>query len=231
MVRFRSGAAVPLVAALFLTVLAGCGGSSSPSEPSAGQPDTGPEPVVQPSLPEPTTQGVVARVRTGDKPCAAIEAAGGLWVTNFGDDTVVKIDPARNRVVARYETASQPCGVAFAAGSLWIGSVGGQVLQQLDPNTGEIKAEIPAGGQIYDVQAGFDSVWLDNYQSNEVLRVDPVRAEVVHRHVVGNTIYGLAVTPEGVWTAPPSARPKLPVSTTASARAVNRSRQSRIASS
>jgi len=122
MVRFRIGAAVSFAAALLLTGLAGCGGSSSPPAPSAGRPDTGPEPVAQPSLPAPTTQGVVARVRTGEKPCAAIEADGGLWVTNYGDDTVVKIDPARNRVTARYQTASQPCGIAFAAGSLWVGS-------------------------------------------------------------------------------------------------------------
>lgn len=63
---------------------------------------------------------IVARITTGPGPCSENGGLGFLWVSNFRDATVVRVDPATNRVTARIKVGPQPCGVAVGADSLWI---------------------------------------------------------------------------------------------------------------
>src|SRR5262245_59036272 len=73
-------------------------------------------PVPSVSSPGRTTPAaaVVATIETDSQPCASVEGGGFMWVTNYGADTVMKVDPATNQVVATFDTGTRPCGVVFA---------------------------------------------------------------------------------------------------------------------
>ena len=140
-------------------------------------------------------------VTVGSQPCASVPGGGAMWVSNFGDNTISRIDPATDRVTATYRVGSRPCGIVYVAGRLWVGLVGGQEVVEVDPATGKVLAEISVDGPVYDVQAGYGSVWANDYMGGDVVRIDPRTAKVVATTPTGKAIYGLAVTPEGVWAA------------------------------
>jgi YVTN family beta-propeller protein len=54
---------------------------------------------------------VVARVKTGDKPCVPLAARGSVWVANFGSSTVARVNPKTNKVTRRVRvgTSSVSC--------------------------------------------------------------------------------------------------------------------------
>jgi YVTN family beta-propeller protein len=46
--------------------------------------------------------------------------AGAVWVTNSGDATVSRIDPATNEVVDTLDVGAAPTGIAVANGFVWV---------------------------------------------------------------------------------------------------------------
>ncbi|MEP6649681.1 MAG: hypothetical protein ABJA74_07170 [Lapillicoccus sp.] len=92
--------------------LAACGGAPTPATtPSAAASGTG-----DPAY-------VIVRLRTGTQPCGILGAAGKVWVSNYGDSTLVSIDPTSCTVSAPVTVGASPCGLAFGAGSIWGGEL------------------------------------------------------------------------------------------------------------
>jgi YVTN family beta-propeller protein len=101
---------------------------------------------------------------------------GYLWVSNFKDATIVRIDPATNRVTARIKVGARPCGVAVGADSLWVDGYGTDSVERVDPQSMQVVARIPVGPSLWDVEFGADSVWA---------RIDPATNAIVATIKVG----------------------------------------------
>jgi virginiamycin B lyase len=159
-------------------------------------------PARAPASPPPSSQpprGVTV-IEVGAKPCAVAAGPDAVWVSAFGTDKVVKVDPATNTVVATYDVGTNPCGVVYASGRVWVGLVSGHQLVQLDAHTGAVLKRLDTRSPVFDVQLGLGSVWAAT-RNGHVLRVDPVKALVVSDVTVGAQLYGLAVTADAVWIA------------------------------
>ena len=105
-----------------------------------------------------------------------IDTNGFIWHSNFGFDTVQKIDPTGG-IAGTFPTggASADRGVAVtpADNHVWIANSNGSDVSRLD-NTGALVAVIPVGvaptGIAVDA-AG--KVWVTNLGSDNVMRIDP----------------------------------------------------------
>ena len=133
------------IAAVLLGVVAllGCGGDSKP--------DTIDRPVGR----------ITAEIPVGDGPIAVAAGAGGLWVLNGNDGSVVKVDPARNRVVGRpiKVRGRFPLGdIAAGAGGVWVAANEGP-LQRIDPARGRVAATVPGGRYRLLVAADATRAW------------------------------------------------------------------------
>src|SRR6476646_7124199 len=64
---------------------------------------------------------IAARIVTGNGPCSEGAGFGAVWVSNIREDTIARIDPAKNKVTGKVQvpTGSQPCGVVSGADALW----------------------------------------------------------------------------------------------------------------
>jgi YVTN family beta-propeller protein len=51
---------------------------------------------------------------------AVAVGAGGVWVTNYDDDTVSRVDPATNEVVATIEVGPHPDHIAVGESGVWV---------------------------------------------------------------------------------------------------------------
>ena len=171
------------VAFVLILALTGCSSAPRSSSPTA------------------TAIPGVTIIKVGQRPCASVPTTDAMWVTNYGDGTISRIDPTTNTVTATDPVGTQPCGIVFLDGHLWVGLVGGQALAEVDPASGKVLATVPTQGQVYDVQTGYGSVWINDNAGGHVLRVDPRTATVTATIAAGTTLYGLAVTPDGVWAA------------------------------
>lgn len=126
---------------------------------------------------------VVAKIRVGQyaAPCAA--AAGGkwVWVSEYGQPYLLKIDPKTNTVVSKTGIGSGSCGLGFGAGSLWIEDTSSSTVSRVSVATGKRLKAIPVGITPYDTTFAFGSAWTTAYGQGELERIDPARNKVVNR--------------------------------------------------
>ena len=87
---------------------------------------------------------VVATLHAGSQPCAVEGGFGSVWVSVYGDDVELRVDPTTRKVVARIKTGIAPCGIAVGGGSVWVENYGGRSVTRIDPTTNKA-AEIEVG--------------------------------------------------------------------------------------
>jgi YVTN family beta-propeller protein len=128
---------------------------------------------------------IAARITTGQAPCSESGGLGYLWVSNFKDGTVVRVDPATNRVTARIRVGPQPCGVVAGADALWVDGYGTGNVERVDPQTQQVVARIPVGPSLWDVEFGADAVWATSEFNGTVARIDPATNAITATIKVG----------------------------------------------
>ena len=178
-------------------LLAGCGGGSSGRATSVPSPS--PTPIV------PTAKAIapsaVRTVAVGSKPCAATYDGVDVWVSLYGDDEVVALEPRTGRVRRTLRTGLTPCGLQVSDGLLWVGDVSAGTVEALDRRTGHRKHLVDVGGEIWDVRAAGGVVWADDHDS-ALVRIDPTTGRSRKIDLgTGSVPSGLAADAHGVWVA------------------------------
>jgi virginiamycin B lyase len=73
------------------------------------------------------------RAPNGGEVFAVALGFGSVWATNYGADTVTRVDAATGAVVATLPTGDDPKGVATGAGAVWIANAADCTLTRLEP--------------------------------------------------------------------------------------------------
>lgn len=120
-------------------------------------------------------------------------------MTNFGDDTVVRIDPATNKVTHRITAGNSPCAVVPGAGAIWVGNYGSGDVTRISLRTLKVEATIQAGLHPNDIQFAAGAIWVTNLADHTVSRIDPTTNKVVATIKVVERPAGIGVTPGAVW--------------------------------
>lgn len=126
---------------------------------------------------------VVAKIKVGQlaAPCAA--AAGGkwIWVAEYGQPYLLKIDPKTNKVVSKTRIGTGSCGLGYGAGSMWIEDTSTSTVSRVSVATGKRIKAIQVGITPYDTTFAYGSAWTTAYALGELERIDPARNKVVNR--------------------------------------------------
>jgi YVTN family beta-propeller protein len=164
-------------------------------------------PVVEPK--------VAATIPVGIAPSQVAIDASGVWVTNWYDNTLSRIDPGTNTVLSvntyGLATNSAPEAIATGFGSLWFTIVAfddqgmpnlpGAVIR-VDPSTGSaIGSPIPVGRGPITIASSAEAVWVSNAFDGTVTRIDPVTNQVAATITVGGNPVGLVAGFGSVWVA------------------------------
>jgi YVTN family beta-propeller protein len=140
---------------------------------------------------------VAATVNVGDSPTGIAIAPSGVWVTNWADSTLSRIDPATNSVLQTIDVgtaalvgsafeATIPQAIAYGEGSLWVALEGVRIdlnaqppiqaiagaVVRLDPTTGAVQASIPIGRGPLDIEVADGAVWVPLTDDGTVARID-----------------------------------------------------------
>jgi streptogramin lyase len=112
-------------------------------------------------------------VFVGERPFGIAYGRGSVWVTNFGDDTITRIDGGSLNTVA-IPAGRGPKGVSVGAGAVWAVNSVDSTVTRIDPQTSR-----PAGPAFrvalnpYGVDATEDQVWVTSPSEGQVQRLTP----------------------------------------------------------
>ena len=99
-----------------------------------------------------------------------------MWVTNFRDGTLSKIDVATAQVEGEpLPTGAGARGVTEGFGGVWVSNLKDDTVTRIDPDDVEVVATIAVGREPKEIVAALGSVWVVNSKSNSVTRIDPRR--------------------------------------------------------
>jgi len=97
--------------------------------------------------------------------------AGYVWVTNYGEDTVMRVSPKGPKIVP-VGVPSRPYGIRARADGVWVACYGDQSVVRIDPRTDRLVGKpIRAGFNPVGVDASGDSVWVTSVADDRLTRL------------------------------------------------------------
>ncbi len=147
-----------------------------------------------------------APILVGRAPTEIATSPEAIWVTNYDDGTVSRIDPLTNTVSATITVGGAPFGVAAGFGSIWVGNEADGKVARIDPVTNTVTTSIPTLGVPKGIAVGAGSVWVTNYGTEGVAdgvlsRIDPATNAVIAVIPVGTNPVLVAFGSGYVWVA------------------------------
>jgi len=143
---------------------------------------------------------------------------GAVWVSNYTDGTVSKIDPSSKAATqidlpidlpvdlgVKSTLVAGPAAIGVGFGSAWVSDVNRGVVYRIDPATNGITATIrvgkPSNGNDYasDIAAADGSMWVTSPESRTIVRIDPATNSVEDSIQLPYTPNGLTVGYGSVW--------------------------------
>ena len=140
-----------------------------------------------------TTLARVGSLQVGSRqsgPLSIAYGAGALWVPNFADGRLWRIDPTTMRSTLKIKLPGQASQVAVDDGSVWVtvcctstSTATRQKLLRIDPATGAItgRVTIPGDGETVNLSAAAESI-VASSQNGPLTFIDP-RTLVVQQRV------------------------------------------------
>jgi DNA-binding SARP family transcriptional activator/streptogramin lyase len=136
-------------------------------------------------------------------PQAIAVAYGAVWVTDGGQQTLIRIDPKKRAIVQTIGIGADVRALAVGFGSLWIADGNSAAVTRIDPRTNRVTATIPLGNtagvpnNAFAIAAGGGSVWT-TAGANTIDRIDPATNQVVERIRVPE-VYSLTANNRFAW--------------------------------
>src|SRR6266700_221713 len=90
--------------------------------------------------------GGAQQLRVGVQPFSLAVAGRFLWVADYGNGDVYRLDMARRKVVQTMHVGGRPYGIAVAGGSIWVGNYSRTTVARVAPARGRVVQRVVIGG-------------------------------------------------------------------------------------
>ena len=150
----------------------------------------------------PARDKISAVVPVGSAPSGMAAGEGAVWLTNYNDAAVSRIDPATHSVQT-IPVASTPSAIAVGAGAVWVANTFRGTVSRIepDPTAYGIVQTIPVGNGPSGVAVGYGSVWVTNSSDGTLSRIDAVSGNVAHTIRLGGGATDVAAGLDAVWVS------------------------------
>ena len=102
-------------------------------------------------------------ITVGKEPAAIALGSDSLWVANFGDDTVTRVEipgPGQPATLTHIPVGDGPVDVAVGEGAVWVANSLGRSVSRIDPETNDVEASIAVGNEPRRLTTGNGRVWV-----------------------------------------------------------------------
>jgi ABC-type transport system substrate-binding protein/streptogramin lyase len=101
----------------------------------------------------------VLPAEAGNGPQAIAAGLGAVWVANFLDGTVDRIDPSTRSTEETFQVGDGPSGLAITPGGVWVSNASEGSVEQIDPETGPGES-IQLGSETAGIAAENGTLWV-----------------------------------------------------------------------
>jgi streptogramin lyase len=117
------------------------------------------------------TRQPIVRIDMGRHAERVDTAAGYVWVTDYGDDEVTRVDP-KGPKIATTDVPGRPYGLRARDDGVWVACYGDHSVVRIDPRTGRLVGKpIRVGFNPVGVDVRGHSVWVTSVSDNRLTRV------------------------------------------------------------
>jgi YVTN family beta-propeller protein len=153
------------------------------------------------ALVSPVSGRISAVVPLAASPSDTVEGFGSLWVTQYGAETVTRVDLRTRSVTQTIRVGHGPTGVATAAGAVWVANTLDGTVSRIDPKTDTVVETTSVGHQPSGLIVAGGSLWVSNRGDSTASRLDPGSGRVDAVVPVGAGPTGLAATRDALWVS------------------------------
>jgi serine/threonine-protein kinase len=166
-----------------------------------GEHHAGPLPVNTLNRIDPRNGSITAIVGVGTRPTNVSAAPDGvLWVVNFDDGTLSRVDPSGKEPSKTIGTRGNPTGLAAGASAVWVADGLSGTLLRVDPAQASILVPIPLKTGLSGVAVGDDGTpWVVNRLDGTLDRIDIRSNSLVATIPVGSGPSAVAVSGGDIW--------------------------------
>lgn len=154
------------------------------------------------------TGRVVDTIEVGADPVAIVSGHGSIWVANYDDDTVSRIDPATREVV-RVIGVSSPVDLAVGPGAIWVAGGLDGIVSRIDVEANDVVAEIELPGPgsfvsqtVHGVAATSGGVWAA-VSGGDLVRIDSADNRPAGSIETGSDQLAVAAGEGALWVVRP----------------------------
>jgi len=142
----------------------------------------------------------VATITVGKYPYEVAFDGAHVWVANYGENSLSKIDIVTNAVAA-VPVGTNPRGVAFDGEHIWVANSGDNSVSKIDIVTNAVVETVPVGDNPRGVAFDGTHIWVINFNDNSVSKIDIATNAVVETVHVGEKPRGVAFDGVHIWVA------------------------------
>jgi virginiamycin B lyase len=124
---------------------------------------------------------IAAKVSIPGSPDWVGISANAVWISNAGDDSLARIDPATNKVSKIVPVGRHPCsGLAVGFGAVWAPSCTDKRVDRVDQQSNKVVASTPTpiGDSEGGIAAGEGAVWLAANRQGKLIRINSTLNEI-----------------------------------------------------
>lgn len=112
-----------------------------------------------------------------------------MWVTNYGSNSVTKLNAATGALIGNYTVGTNPYGIKYdnTNNVLWVVNNTSNNITKLNAATGAILATYTAGTDIHDVTCDYasNSILVTNYGSDNVTKLNASTGALIATYAAG----------------------------------------------
>jgi streptogramin lyase len=112
---------------------------------------------------DPLTNQSQDPLTVGQEPRAIAVGENALWVTNYDDDTVIRIaipEPGQTPDLTTFPAGDGPVDIAVDGEAVWVVNQLDRTVMRLDPESGDVVATIGIGNDPQRIASGEGLVWV-----------------------------------------------------------------------
>ena len=144
---------------------------------------------------------ITAEAPVGSSPLRVAVGQGSVWVSNYNDGTVSRIDPATHAVVP-IQVESTPTGIAVGADAVWVANSYSGTVSRIDPADDRVVSRIPVGNGPSGVAVGDGWCGLPTAATGRSVGSTPLSDTATTIRLGGATdATGVAVGEGAVWVS------------------------------
>ena len=113
---------------------------------------------------------ISAEAQVGSSPSGVAIGQGSVWVTNYNDGTVSRID-LKTHTVETIPVESTPTGIAVGANAVWVANSYSGTVSRIDPADDSVQSILVGNGPS-GVAVGDGAVWVANRNDGTLSRID-----------------------------------------------------------